>query len=158
MSGVTPSGGWKNVLAQPNGSLSYKGQVYDSLYWEGYGQGLYPDVVSGTIVKSSDAAATIRTQLIQQGLNDREINDFLVFWQPKLPNHAYTRLTWLSKSQIDRLAPLTIQPTPQTTIRVFLDFEGINQPLDLPAQHFYTPKRTGFTLVEWGGLLRNGIH
>ena len=153
-----PSGGWKNVLAQPNGQLTYNGKQYGSLFWEGYGHGEYPDITFGTVVARKDAPATIRAQLKQQGLNTQEISDFMEFWESRLPNTPYVRLSWLSKTQIDRLAPLTISPAPQTTIRVFLDFEGLSQPITLPAQKLATPKRAGFTAVEWGGLLRNGLH
>lgn len=149
--------GWQSVLAQPSGQLNYKGKNYGSLFWEGYGYGSYPDIVSGTVVRSSDAAATIKQQLKQQGLNDTEIADFIEYWQPKLPNTAYTRLTWFSTGALDRLAPLSIVPKPQTVIRTFLDFEGLDKPLPLKPQQFSAPERRGFTVVEWGGLLRGGI-
>ncbi len=149
--------GWQNVFAEPSGTLSYQGRTYDSLYWEGYGHGSYPDITSGSVVKSSEAPAVIRTQLAQQGLNQKEIADFMEFWAPKLPTTPYTRLTWFGTGLMNQLAPLTISPAPQTTIRVFLDFEGLQTPISLPAQTFRAPKRIGFTVVEWGGLLREGI-
>ena len=152
-----PNAGWQKVLALPNGQLLYNGSSYGSLYWEGYGAGTYPQITSGTVVPRNQVVSTIRMQLAQQGLTTAEINDFMTFWQPKLPATPYTRLTWLTKAQLDQLAPLHITPQPQTVIRVFLDFAGLDQPLPLPSQHFSAPQRQGFTAVEWGGLLRNGI-
>lgn len=151
-----PDTGWQNVFAMPSGQLFYNGQSYDSLYWEGFGHGAYPDITSGTVVPRAQVASTIRAQLAQQGLNTKEINDFMAFWQPKLPTTPYIRLTWLTLAQINELAPLTVTPQPQTVIRVFLDFAGLNQPEALPAQQLRAPQRQGFTLVEWGGLLRDG--
>ncbi|GEM_PF-510026 len=151
------TGGWKDVLAQPSGQLTYQGEIYDSLYWEGEGFGAYPDITSGTIVKGSQAVATIKTQLKKQGLNAKEISDFMAYWQPKLPATPYVRLTWLSTAQMNVLAPLTISPRPQTLIRVFLDFEGLQESEKLAPQQFTTPARRGFTVVEWGGLARNGV-
>ncbi|HSX33279.1 MAG TPA: hypothetical protein VLF91_03010 [Candidatus Saccharimonadales bacterium] len=148
--------GWKNVLALPTGQLLYGGHSYDSLYWEGFGNGPYPDIQTGTVVTRAQAPATMRSQLAQQGLNPKEINDFMAFWQAKLPSTPYIRLTWLTLPQINALAPLTITPRPTTTIRVFLDFAGLNQPETLPAQHLSALPREGFTVVEWGGLLRDG--
>jgi hypothetical protein len=52
--------------------------------------------------------------------------------------------------------PLTITPTPDTQIRLFLDFEGLTTPIPLAPQMLSAPPRSGFTVVEWGGLLRNG--
>ena len=148
------TGGWKNVLAHPDGQLLYHGVAYDSLFWEGIGHGPYPDVSDiGTVVAQKDLSKTIRTQLYAQGLNTKETNDFMEFWADHLPKTPWVKLTWLSTHQINQLAPLTIKPQPTTTIRVFLDAEGIATPIDLIEQKFSTPKRKGFTVVEWGGLL-----
>ena len=146
--------GWQNVTAWPNGRLVYSGQTYDSLFWEGKGRGEYPDVSRvGTVVKQQDLLAVLRQQLAAQGLNAQEAADFIAFWSDKLPQTPYVKLTWLSKAQIDRLAPLTISPQPTTTIRVFLDAEGLDSPETLTPQHFTAPERRGFTVVEWGGLM-----
>lgn len=149
----TPNG-WKNVLAQPNGTLTYQGKIYPSLFWEGIGQGPYPqNITFGTVVPYNRVVDTIKSQLAAQGFNPKEINDFLAFWQPRLPNTPYTRLSWLSTAQMNQLAPLTISPRPTTVIRTFLDFQGLNQPVTLQPQSFHAPTRQGFTVVEWGGLL-----
>ena len=55
------------------------------------------------------------------------------------------------------LAPLSISPKPDTVKRVFLDFAGQNTPAtDLAPQQLKGFMRTGFTVVEWGGLLLGG--
>ena len=147
-----PNTGW-NAIAQPNGQLSVNGQQYDSLFWEGTGHGLYPGITAGTVVKRADAASTIRAQLLKQGLNQKETNDFLAFWQPRIPNDPYIRLTWFNTAQLDKLAPLTVSPKPDTAIRVFLDMAGYSSPVNIPAQKLTSTERKGFTLVEWGGLI-----
>ena len=144
--------GWQNVWAEPNGNLSYLGKSYGSLFWEGQGYGEYPGITNGTIVKRADAAKTIRAQLAAQGLNTKEIGDFMAFWEPKIPNKPYIRLTWLNTSQMNQLAPLAVAPKPQTVIRVFLDMDGFDAPVKLPAQKLTKVERKGFTVVEWGGL------
>lgn len=151
-----PVGGWKGVLAQPNGNLQYQGKAYDSLFWEGYGKGAYPEITSGSFVKHADAEQKIKADLAQQGLNSKEINDFWAFWSAKIPNKQYVRITWLGKSQLQTLAPLYVTPKPDTVIRVFLDMEGVDAPYRLAQQSLFAPKRTGFTVVEWGGLARDG--
>ena len=145
--------GWQ-VLAQPSGELLVGGQTYPNLFWEGLGRGEYPAIVSGTVVARAEAESTIAKQLKEQGLNAKETADFLEFWAPKLPNTSYVRLTWLSTAEMNNLAPLSVSPKPDTVIRVFLDFAGLEKPADIVPQEFTAPKRTGFTLVEWGGLLR----
>lgn len=147
-----PSGGWKSVIAYPNGQLNYEGKNYTSLFWEGNGYGQYPTITNGTVVARQDALAVIKRQLREQGLNEREFADFLEFWSDKIPNKPYVRLTWFTTSQLNSLAPLRISPKPDTLIRVFLDMEGYDKKIDIPAQRLTALPRIGFTVVEWGGL------
>lgn len=145
--------GWQ-VLAQPNGDLTTNdGQQYDSLFWEGTGHE-YPDITSGFVVARADLETTLQTQLRELGLNNKEAQDFMDFWLPKMPTAPYTRLTWFGTQQMDNLAPLTIDPKPDTVIRIFLDFVGLETPIDIPPQRLSGPPRRGFTVVEWGGLLQ----
>jgi len=148
------SRGWEGVLARPDGRLTYRGKDYDSLYWDGLGYGEYPSVEGvGVIVRQKDMVAVIRAQLAAQGLNAKEIKDFVAFWGDNLPKGEYVKLSWLSLAQIDRLAPLSVVPRPESVIRVFLDAESVPVPVELAGQKFTAPRRNGFTLVEWGGLL-----
>jgi hypothetical protein len=62
-------------------------------------------------------------------------------------------ITFLPQEQIDRLAPLLINPKPDTVIRVFMDYKGLDQPISIIAPKIKTPVRHGFTVVEWGGAL-----
>ncbi len=146
-----PETGWK-ALAFPSGKLLMTSGLFDSLFWEGPGIGQYPGITSGTVVQKDQALATIQEQLKQLGLNSKERTDFVEYWQPKLPNKPYVRLTWLNTAQLNELAPLQITPKPDTLIRVFLDFAGLDEPIALPAQNLTTIPRSGFTVVEWGGL------
>lgn len=145
--------GW-NVHAGPTGQLTVEGKIYDSLYWDGLGEGVYPEIKNGTVVKRDVIEETIRRQLADIGLNDKEIGDFLVFWLPKMPSKKYVRLTWLLTGEMNRLAPLQIKPQPQSLIRVFLDFEGYDNNVFLEPQILPHYNRRGFTVVEWGGLLK----
>lgn len=146
--------GW-DVTAFPNGQIFNKkdGKTYPYLFWEGKGHGFYPTITEGFIVKRSEAEKTMWAHLAKLGLNQQESKDFMDFWAPKLPNKPYVRLTWFNTNQMDRLAPLDLSVKPDTTIRVFLDFQGLDKPYNLKLQELTHKPRNGFTLVEWGGLL-----
>ena len=71
-----------------------------------------------------------------------------------MPSTPYVRLTWFGTQQLNALAPLYVTPKPDTMIRIFLDFEGLKNPTQIKPQTLSAIPRKGFTLVEWGGLLR----
>ena len=148
-----PIKGW-NVIAKPNGELTYQNQSYPYLFWEGLGNGIYPNYKNkGTVVAQKDLISTLYKQLSQLGLNQKESADFMEFWQSKLPTTPYVRLTWLTTQDMNILAPLYVSPKPDTQIRIFLEFEGLEKQISLIPQKLSAPKRHGFTLIEWGGLL-----
>ncbi|MDD2225144.1 MAG: hypothetical protein PHP97_03195 [Candidatus Shapirobacteria bacterium] len=148
-----PNDGWV-VIAKPNGELIYQNQTYSYLFWEGLGNGLYPDYKNkGIVVAQKDLISTLYSQLSQLGLNQKESADFMEFWQSKLPTTPFIRLTWLGTKDMDILAPLTVNPQPDTRIRIFLEFQGLQNPVKLIPQKLSAPAREGFTLIEWGGLL-----
>jgi len=145
--------GW-TVLAHPSGQLDYQGQVYPNLFWEGTGKGFYPNLTNyGFVVAQKDLISVLNSQLRDLGLNAKESADFMEFWTDKLPTTPYVRLTWLGTPQMNQLAPLSVIPRPDTSIRIFLDFAGLDKPIKLIPQKLSAPSRRGFTLVEWGGLL-----
>lgn len=148
-----PVDGWR-VIAHSDGTLVLNDKKYSSLFWEGLGLGYYPDYREyGVAVPQKDLITTIKKQLALLGLNERESKDFLEFWSTKLPSSPYVRLTWFGTREMNELAPLTVTPKPDTVIRVFLEFEGLEKPKSLIPQKLTSIPRRGFILVEWGGLL-----
>lgn len=147
-----PADGW-TAYAEPNGHLTVDNQPYDYLFWEGLGHGEYPEIREGFVVPQAELATTLRDHLTKLGLNAKESADFLEFWEPRMPQTPYVRLTWFGTKQMDALAPLDVTPKPDTSIRIFLDFEGLREARTLAPQRLTAPTRRGFTLVEWGGLL-----
>ncbi len=144
--------GW-TVWATPSGELKIADKTYPYLFWEGTGQE-YPIINAGVVVTKKDVARTLKIQTQKLGLNEKETADFLEFWLPKMPKTPFVRLTWFGNQLMDQLAPISVTPKPDTVIRIFLDFEGLNSSVNLPAQKLSAPAREGFTVVEWGGLLR----
>jgi len=146
--------GW-DVTAYPDGRIFNKkdSKTYPYLFWEGQGYGKYPRITEGFVVKRQDVEKTLRTHLSLLGLNSQESADFLEFWLPNMPNKPYLRLTWFDTRQMNELAPLKLSVHPDTTIRIFLDAQGLDKPIDIQPQKLTHPERKGFTLIEWGGLL-----
>lgn len=147
-----PEGGW-SVRARPDGSLTMMdGASYGSLYWEGTGVG-YAVPKDGFVVKDGEVEKFFTGTLPRYGLNERETREFMDFWVPKMSGAPYYRVSFLT-SAWSQAAPLSVTPRPQRSIRLFMDWQRMSAPISIPKPAIVTPDRVGFTLVEWGGLLR----
>lgn len=141
--------GW-TVTAQPDGTLiDAAGQTYNYLYWEGISETAY-DFSQGFCVPGSDTAAFLENALSQLGLNRREANEFIVYWLPRMESNPYNLIAFQKGAYTDH-AVLTLTPEPDSLLRVFMAWKGLEAPLEIPPQSFPTFTRTGFTVVEWGG-------
>lgn len=150
---IYSTSGWQ-VTARPNGQIISDSRIYTYLFWEGIGHGSYPNLNGkGFVVDQANLIPTIKNHLSKLGLNQQETADFLEFWQSRLPKTKYVRLSWLGTADMNVLAPLTVSPKPDTVIRLFLEFEGLDAPINLTPQKLVSIPRRGFTLIEWGGLL-----
>ena len=141
--------GWK-VTANPDGTLTdAAGTEYNYLYWEGITAGKY-DFSEGFCIAGEDTAAFLEDALSQLGLTRREANEFIVYWLPMMQENAYNIISFQREAYTDR-ARLSISPSPDTLIRVFMAWYPSDAPVDIPAQTLNTPERNGFCAVEWGG-------
>ncbi|PKL72716.1 hypothetical protein CVV26_00415 [Candidatus Kuenenbacteria bacterium HGW-Kuenenbacteria-1] len=66
----------------------------------------------------------------------------------------YYFITFVSQKEFNLIAPLNVLPQPDTVIKVFMDYQGLDKPVPIEEQEISIPKRNGFTVVEWGGALR----
>lgn len=145
--------GWQ-VEAEPNGRLKNLAdqKTYDSLFWEGGGIN-YLAPKEGFVVARKDVEKFLNEKLALLGLNKKETADFMEFWLPRMQAQKYYLVRFIAKNEFDRIAPLTIEPRPETVIRVFMDYQGLAAPVKVQTPIIKTPIRKGFTVVEWGGAL-----
>lgn len=142
--------GW-NVIAQPDGTLTDPdtGREFYCLFWEG----VYPadyDFSTGFVVPGKDTAAFLEESLAQLGLTDKEANEFIIYWLPRMQENPYNLISFQQEAYTD-LAPLEITPAPDSMLRVFMAWKSLNAPKDVAPQTLEPFDRTGFTVVEWGG-------
>lgn len=141
--------GWK-VTASPDGILTdTDGQTYNYLYWEGINHVSY-DFSSGYCVTGSDTASFLEDALWQLGLTRQEANEFIVYWLPLMKENPYNLIAFQS-DVYTQAAQLSVDPAPDTVIRVFMAWKPLKEAVEIPAQDLTAPDRTGFTVVEWGG-------
>jgi hypothetical protein len=177
----TYAGSWQ-VKAYPNGSLinlkpeltdcskidyRKKGSEYAQeacqknsypyLYWAGnINSTNYPTINDGWVVDRNNLDTFLQSKLTEVGLNNKEKNDFMGYWLPDMlaKNTPYYRVSFLQTSDLNSLFPMTVTPSPETTFRLFLDYLPLTAKPDILPQPQVLNKlvRSGFTLVEWGGL------
>lgn len=145
--------GW-NVISDSYSNITNlaDGKQYPYLFWEGRG-GMYQTPEKGFVIKQTNVHEFLTTKLHELGLNDKEAKDFMEFWEPKMQSAPYYFVTFMGNQAMDELAPLTISPKPDTVIRILMDFTPLQQPIPVQGYVIRTPKRIGFTVVEWGGVL-----
>ena len=142
--------GW-TVDASPDGTLTdpITGRQYYCLFWEGVTDRQY-DFSQGFCVAREDTAAFLEEALAELGLTEREANEFIIYWLPRLEENPYNLISFQTTAYTDG-AELTIDPAPDTLIRVFMAWRGLEEPVEVAPQTLTAPARTGFTAVEWGG-------
>lgn len=102
--------------------------------------------------KTLGKGSTIKKIFIRQiGLTEREAEEFIVYWLPKLESNKYNYIRFATLDEINKNMPLEINPNPDTIIRVLMTFKGLENPINVQEQQLETPNRTGFVAVEWGG-------
>ncbi len=145
--------GWR-VKAMPDGTLiDVSGQTYNYLYWEGETYAKY-DLSKGFCVKGENMAAFLEDALSKLGLNRKEANEFIVYWLPLMQENPYNVISFQTQTYTDA-AKLDVKPSPDTVIRVFMVWQKSDEFKKIPEQKLTSPKRKGFTVIEWGGTQIN---
>lgn len=142
--------GW-NVIAKPDGTLTNlaDGSTHYYLFWEGTARPKWT-YEKGFVVKGSETENFLRENLAKMGLTPREYNDFITYWVPKMQGNKYNLISF-SGAEYSEIAKLTVNPKPDSVIRIHMMWKALDEPIEIEPQVLPTYERKGFTLVEWGG-------
>lgn len=144
--------GWK-VIANPGGNLIDKntGRNLYALYWEGENIEKQIDMSEGFCVKGEDTAKFLEEKLEILGLTEREVEEFIIYWLPKMENNKYNYIRFETLEEQNTSMPLEVTPKPDSIIRVMMDWKVLDEKIEIKEQELITSERKGFTVVEWGG-------
>lgn len=143
---------WK-VVAQPNGDLrDINGNYYYGLYWEE--QEAYKEFNDGFYVEKDDAIEFLEEKLEALGLNDRERNEFIMYWLPILEKNEKSFVHFEFTEELQAENALVISPAPDSLLRINMTVQKVNANPNLPEQELPSFERKGFAAVEWGGVRR----
>lgn len=141
------------VIAKPNGDLKdikTNRNLY-GLYYEAKNNESKINLEEGFCIKRENIVSFLEEKLSILGLNEREANEFIIYWLPRLEKNEYNYIRFASISEIDKIMPLEVSPQPDTIIRILMEFKGLNKEIKVKEQELSKVNRNGFVLVEWGG-------
>lgn len=154
---IYPTGGWKDVLAEPGGKLTYNGKNYTELFYEAQVKD-FEKPKKGLGLTTDDLKNELDIVITKLGLIGSEKTEFLDWWVPRLQatNSKYIFFSIIEKKEKEKIDHVSYSPEPATRIEFIAYFKPLSKPYEgdtliLPP----TPQRIGFTAVEWGGILDN---
>lgn len=143
--------GW-TVTAYPDGTLvDNTGTKYPYIFWEGESDVVY-DMSRGFCVRGEDTEDFLREKLTYLGLNENESKEFLAFWLKYMKSNPYNLISFQTTVYTEN-AQLIVTPEPDSMLRVFMTFTPLYKEVEIEKQELMPFKRTGFTVVEWGGSI-----
>ena len=143
--------GW-DVTAYPDGTLLNKadGTHHKYLFWDAVNCRTRFDFSKGFCVAGSDTEKFLKEKLTYMGLTENEMNEFIVYWLPRMEHNKYNLISFQSDAYTNS-AKLNITPTPDSLCRIFMTYIPLENSVDIEPQQLPTFERNGFTVVEWGG-------
>ena len=143
--------GW-DVTASPDGSLLNKadGTHHRYLFWDSVNARNVFDLSKGFCVAGSDTEAFLKRVLSEMGLTESEMNEFIVYWLPRMEHNPYNLITFQGDAYTDT-AKLHITPEPDSICRIFMVYQPLEHAVEIEPQQLRTFERKGFAVVEWGG-------
>ncbi len=141
-----------HVIAKPDGTLiDNTGREYYALYWEGQNKKPNSRKEDGFVIEGKDTAKFLEEKLNTLGLTDKEANEFIVYWLPKLEKNKWNYIRFQTLEEINQTMELIIEPKPDTLIRIMMEFEPLEEKIKVKEQKLNHIERNGFTVIEWGG-------
>lgn len=143
--------GW-SVNVDTNGNLyDENGKYYYALYWEeDYDN--KPSFKEGFYVEKDDAIEFLEEKLSIIGLNDRERNEFIMYWLPILESNKKSLVYFELTESKEKYNKLIINPKLDSLLRITMHVKKVNRKINVKEQELPTFNRVGFVAVEWGGV------
>ncbi len=123
---------------------------YYALYWDEK-DNTKENFDEGFVVKGEDISKFFEEKLEILGFNDKEINEFIIYWMPKMEDNKYNLIKFRTTDEINENMPIEFSKNPDTLIRVIMDYKKLDEKIEIKEQELEKQERVGFTIVEWGG-------
>ena len=144
--------GW-NMFVKTNGDMyDEKGNYYYALYWEEKRNDNFK-FDEGFYVTKDNAISFLEDKLSYIGLNDKERNEFIMYWLPVLESNEKSLVKFELTEDLQSRSEIVISPKPESFIRVHINIKKIDKEVNIKEQELIKFNRPGYTAVEWGGTI-----
>jgi len=142
--------GWK-INVSSEGRIN---GTYECLYYEFNA----PDLCQydyGWVVERENLEKFFRQNMEAYGFNDKEIDDFIDYWVPKLNKFKRYIIFPQLNEDISRVIQIRCSREIDTLFRLYYAIMGTNFiGVEITPPEIYPFERNGFTIVEWGVILK----
>jgi hypothetical protein len=141
---------WQDIRVTPAGTIDKK---YAYLFYEA----MLPDhwqYSEGWVLRREHLPLFFTANMTQYGFNRQEIDDFLEYWMPQLKDAPYYAVYPQRNAMVNPIAKLHIRPRPDSILRLFYIIEAVRGDFELMEVEIPAFTRRGFTVTEWGVILR----
>ena len=141
-----------NVIANKNGDLKdLENKYYYGLYFEENGS---TDISfkEGFCVTKENAVEFLEEKLSLIGLNNKEKNEFIMYWLPVLERNEKNLVYFELTDSREKYNKLIVTPKVDSMLRMAIHIKKVDKKINIKEQKLPTFKRQGFTLIEWGGV------
>lgn len=108
---------------------------------------IYPEVIEGIVISKDETYDYLIQTLSGLGLGYGETARFMLYWLPRLQEHEYNLISFLGE-WLNEQIPLEIEPTANKINRIFMVFQGLDEPIDIPLQEIPLLKNAEFDVIE----------
>ena len=142
--------GW-HITVEPSGIINGE---YECLFYESL-QPDYGQYAVGWVVIREELEDFFRNNMAQTGFNQKEIDDFIEYWIPRLTEYPYYAIYPQYNDELEEMVKLEFSVQPQSLIRLIYSVRGLEDN-NLNIQEPVIPPfaREGFTVTEWGVILK----
>lgn len=146
--------GW-NVIVQEDGKIQHKDGKFNYLFWESEQALSWNDFnqYEGSVISKSQTIKFLEKSLNDFGLNSQEKEDFITFWGPQLMQNESNFIHFVVNEDCEKFADLDCTPEPDHIYRIYLVYaDGRLITEKIIPQELKKIDRTGFYILEWGGV------
>ncbi len=142
------------VTAKTNGDLEDKDRnYYYALHWE-ESRLTKVDFTKGYYITKDEARTFLEDKLKYIGLNDKERNEFIIYWLPALESNDKSIIYFELTEEREKFNKINITPKPDSLLRVAMHVKKVDKkPNNLEKQKLTHFHRKGFSAIEWGGVI-----